>query len=111
MIVEISTFLNQSSQWHFSCQEDIYSVLRFFSECQVSKHQISERHIAEIRTKVIFPKSHLFEWPKVQHDISSNFMFPKRQIVDQLAQICSNKSQPIGLLFLVTILPLGAYLG
>jgi hypothetical protein len=111
MILKIFSPKNFAKKLAFFAQNKAKLVLRFFSECQVSEHQISERHIAEIRTKVIFPKSHLFEWPKVQHNISLNFMFPKRKIVNQLVRICSNKSQPIGLLFLVTILPLGAYLG
>jgi hypothetical protein len=55
-----------------------------------------------------------------EHTNIPNFNMPNRQIVDfsletqpvdKLLRICSNKSQPIGLLFLVTILPLGAYLG
>jgi hypothetical protein len=48
-------------------------------------------------------------FPKGQ--IVEQILFPKRQIFEHLVQICSNKSQPIGLLFLVTILPLGVYLG
>jgi hypothetical protein len=60
----------------------IYSAT-FFSEFQISELQISDRHFTKFWTKTIFLKRQMFEWPKVWHDISSNFMFSKRQIVDQ----------------------------
>jgi hypothetical protein len=53
----------------------------------------------------------MFEFHISETSNFRTYLFPKRQIVEQLVRICSNKSMPIGLLFLVTILPLGAYLG
>jgi hypothetical protein len=49
---------------HRVCTYVLHSTT-FFYEFQISELQISDRHFTEFRTKVIFPKSHLFEWPKV----------------------------------------------
>jgi hypothetical protein len=74
-------------------------VLRFFSECQVAECKISERHIAEFRTKDKFPKSHLFEQPNFRTDNCSNFMFQKRQIFEHFVSETSNCQKIISNLF------------
>jgi hypothetical protein len=56
----------------------------FFPKTKLQNAKIFDRHFSEFRTKVILPKRHLFEWAKVQHVISSNSMFSKRQIVEHL---------------------------
>jgi hypothetical protein len=62
----------------------------FFSECQVAECKISDRHFTKFRTKVKFPKSHLFEQANFRTDKCLNFMFPKRQIVEHFVSETSN---------------------
>jgi hypothetical protein len=101
MVIEYFTFLLYFVQkmscmcceWHY-----VVSAM-FFSEIQISEHQIFDPSVYRILNKI-----NNFELSNFRTTINSN------SHISKLSNFLTKK-HPIGLLFLVTILPLGAYLG